>query len=1484
MQLIQLFIFLSIFLDCYSRYLFYNTNNEHAFDCLYAHIQYYDVVKNGAYLTLHHLFPYCQRLDKSETSAIFVLEENVKNRISFQELSRNGITSSQLLDWFVPLDIAEEYAINGENPDKFIYNCSSPWFGSACQYQLINDEQIPFGRLVRLTFLQRESPSLDLDFPHGTCYPFLESCIRGPSPICLDWREICDGVYDCVHGEDEEFCYLLEQNHCSEDEFQCRRSKECISQTFVDDYETSFDCLDATDETGYSSRGFGDSCMRFPTFECEEMCREADRSFPCGDGQMALYLTPHFTSTCGNLREQYMTIALFTSFDYISNSACRQRLICLVRPDKIEFLIHSQDQIRCQLPLDYCPLEWLVFPEYPILYSLFQFVYLTNRSISLSTNDITPDFICFNASRCPKYLFCSVDIGMKNGHHCCHTSSMTHGEIDIWGEFPFIFGSIFEDCSEIARDKEFLLTAEETNSSININNQWITLHKTYPFPYICDSHDHILDDDETDETDCHLWPCNNPYTRCNQRFQCLNGIDEINCSYSLCASNEIRCDDSNSSYCLPVSHLADDYTQFDPYRPYRLIHLINETIGDLENYLFWNQTRCITIEYSDQNRLISLVGNNDDPCVIPRYPTSLTSYKIIVSRNETKLCTSGPILMDIFYKQSPYLRSSRLGYFPSVIPQASYRSTEIQSSQPTLFDLRSDDFVNWYCNRGFLIFYQNNQTTKCLCPPSYFGSRCQWQSQRVSLTLQLKYFTFTYEMPIFQIISMLIDDRGQISPYDEQAIHLPKRDCGTKYHVYLLYPSRPKDSSLNYSIRIDIFNRITLTHWASWLLPIPFPFIPVNRVAAQLLIPFNYQQTALSCPLSCGKHGKCLKYVNTNFSYFCQCDSGYSGSNCQFNHNCSCSSDSFCLSSSICICPLYKFGSKCYLKHTSCQSSTNPCENDGQCVPIDDRISMNNFTCICKEGFFGDRCENIQNRIDIQFDDRTLTRGKPVLIHFITIHDKTDHVQSTVLKQIKYGQNQVTILTAMPFHLVFVELLQGDFYLTVKREESIKSEHIRTNLRSNHQCMLIDQLLNETLKSFHYLRRVKFYPFFCRQNKDLMCFYDELYVCACDEDRFSNCFSFNRNVTYNCDQSENPCENNGKCFRANQTCSSSIRCFCSGCFYGTKCEFTTEGFVLSLDYILSYHIKPNLSIFHQPFIVKMSVAIVTMVSFTGLIGGLLAIVTFRTKEIQINGCGFYLFASGWISVIIPSVLVIKFIQLNLLQTKIYRNLSIFRLNCVLLDVVIKVLLASNDWLDGCVSIERVFTVKQGVKFDKTKSKQVAKWVILFILLFTTLTHLHDPLHRQLVEDVDVDEQRIWCISRYSSSINSYNSFITLFHFLVPFAINLISTVIIIISIARNRSTIQTRLSYLEHLKLQLKEHKHHFIASFTLILLGLPRLVISFISGCMKSPSNSWLFLSGYFVSFLPSMMTFVVYVLPSRTYKDQFDNVVEKTLRRFGR
>ena len=40
--------------------------------------------------------------------------------------------------------------------------------------------------------------------------------------MCLDWRQICDGLFDCDNGEDEEWCKQLETSERNQGEFRCR--------------------------------------------------------------------------------------------------------------------------------------------------------------------------------------------------------------------------------------------------------------------------------------------------------------------------------------------------------------------------------------------------------------------------------------------------------------------------------------------------------------------------------------------------------------------------------------------------------------------------------------------------------------------------------------------------------------------------------------------------------------------------------------------------------------------------------------------------------------------------------------------------------------------------------------------------------------------------------------------------------------------------------------------------------------------------------------------------------------------------------------------------------------------------------------------------------------------------------------------------------------------------------------------------------------
>jgi hypothetical protein len=181
------------------------------------------------------------------------------------------------------------------------------------------------------------------------------------------------------------------------------------------------------------------------------------------------------------------------------------------------------------------------------------------------------------------------------------------------------------------------------------------------------------------------------------------------------------------------------------------------------------------------------------------------------------------------------------------------------------------------------------------------------------------------------------------------------------------------------------------------------------------------------------------------------------------------------------------------------------------------------------------------------------------------------------LKKIPYSQNSLTIYAIRPYNILFVQTPNQDCYLAALREEFISSEHIHTEIQAKQRCSTVNDFLNKTFQEYDFLRRVKSYPLICRQHSELICFYDDDRMCICDVDRFSNCFLFNRPTK--------------------------LTCICPDCYYGGKCQFSTSGFIFSLDSILGYHIKSNTSINEQPSIIKISIGMSMIFLVLGLING-----------------------------------------------------------------------------------------------------------------------------------------------------------------------------------------------------------------------------------------------------------------------------------------
>ena len=160
-------------------------------------------------------------------------------------------------------------------------------------------------------------------------------------------------------------------------------------------------------------------------------------------------------------------------------------------------------------------------------------------------------------------------------------------------------------------------------------------------------------------------------------------------------------------------------------------------------------------------------------------------------------------------------------------------------------------------------------------------------------------------------------------------------------------------------LSLDIFDKSSLVHLASWHLTIPFVFLSVNRLGAFLTLPVDRTSKTTPCSLRYYR-GTLMKYLNKE-RLFCQSQSGWSGARC--NHPIDCTQ---CSKNSICVGSPDHFGSRCLVTP---RCPMNICRNNGRCVVIDQRRTESSCVCLCSDPFFETRCESIKHQIEISLID-----------------------------------------------------------------------------------------------------------------------------------------------------------------------------------------------------------------------------------------------------------------------------------------------------------------------------------------------------------------------------------------------------------------------------------------------------------------------------------------------------------------------------------
>ncbi|CAF4856384.1 unnamed protein product, partial [Rotaria sp. Silwood1] len=431
------------------------------------------------------------------------------------------VTSTQLLNWSASIDIAEKYEIKGADSTEIFYNCSSPWFGSKCQYRFENNVQATFHDIVRLQFFTRNT--------------------FGNAPItCLDWRMICDGKFDCINRMDEDNCQILETNECPSDTYRCHFGGQCIPLAFVRDGSNTADCLDGTDEMHLFEKRryhFASSCFKIPTFACEERTGPYQRYFSCSDGQYhpsdkidLMHLCANGRQFLEHLHHQLYSVPILMEIsDEIFDSTLASNVMYLQK------ILNQSASIFSLMPCTAidkkCLSEWIFKAKFYYMFWKFHFIYLPDRLVKDLIILNYPDFICFYIQDCSVMINCAVEIGLDDELICCPSSKLFDTSIINGDDLFYAIKNLFFRCTTTGVDQS---CSHPSLFHCSLSSKCISKHRLLDGISDC-----YYGEDEADVHACHLndsqrFICESESNKClslilvqNGNKDCKDGEDEM---------------------------------------------------------------------------------------------------------------------------------------------------------------------------------------------------------------------------------------------------------------------------------------------------------------------------------------------------------------------------------------------------------------------------------------------------------------------------------------------------------------------------------------------------------------------------------------------------------------------------------------------------------------------------------------------------------------------------------------------------------------------------------------------------------------------------------------------------------------------------------------------------------------------------------------------------------------------------------------------